>query len=309
MKKITIGIPKAYLYYRYHIFWKKFFQNLGCDVVISEDTTKETIEQGKYYSIDESCLSSKIYLGHVSSLVNKCDYILVPRVDNYGKGEKVCVKFNATFDLVKNLFEDSQILDYNIEKTKFPLLCFAYVKLGLKLNYNPFKVLSSYRIARKEDKKYRKRQLQLQNQKLNSYKLKILIVSHPYNIYDNYIGNPIIKKLESMELEIIYADILDHKTAKMYANKLSPTLYWTYSKELIGAIGYYHYSVDGIIFLSTFPCGPDSLVNELMIRKIPDIPITNILIDELSASTGLETRLESFVDIIKERRKYDEENN
>ena len=92
----------------------------------------------------------------------------------------------------------------------------------------------------------------------------------------------------------------------MYAKNLSPTLYWTYSKELIGAIEYYHYSVDGIIFLTTFPCGPDSLVNELMLRKITNIPMTNILIDELSASTGLETRLESFVDIIKERKEnYD----
>ena len=49
-----------------------------------------------------------------------------------------------------------------------------------------------------------------------------------------------------------------------------------------------------------------SLVNELLLRKINNIPMTNILIDELSASTGLETRLESFVDIIKERRDEDE---
>ena len=62
-------------------------------------------------------------------------------------------------------------------------------------------------------------------------------------------------------------------------------------------------SVDGIIFLTTFPCGPDSLVNELMIRKISDIPVTNILVDEQTSSTGLETRLESFIDIINERRK------
>ena len=129
------------------------------------------------------------------------------------------------------------------------------------------------------------------------------MVSHPYNIYDNYIGNPIIKKLESMNIEIIYADILDHKTAKMYAKELSPTLYWLFSKELIGAVEYYKYSVDGIIFLTTFPCGPDSLVNELIIRKLKDIPIINILVDELTSSTGLETRLESFIDIIKERRK------
>ena len=46
-----------------------------------------------------------------------------------------------------------------------------------------------------------------------------------------------------------------------------------------------------------------SLVNELILRKITDIPMINILIDEQTSSTGLETRLESFVDIIKERRK------
>ena len=100
----------------------------------------------------------------------------------------------------------------------------------------------------------------------------------------------------------VKAPKVDKKTAKMYASTLSPTLYWTYSKELIGAINYYRYSVDGILFLSSFPCGPDSLVNELMLRKITDIPTTSILIDELTSNTGHETRLESFIDIIKERR-------
>lgn len=302
MKKLTVGIPKAFLYYRYHILWENFFKNLDCQVVVSEDTTKETVELGKMYSIDESCLSSKIYLGHVATLKDNCDYILIPRVANYGKNEKVCVKFNATYDLVNNLFPSSNILHYNIEKTSHTTEFLNMLKIGLKLNKNPFKIIKSYLIAKKEAKKYqRKRQLK-QQQIVNNNNLKILIVAHPYNIYDNYIGNPIIKKIESMGIDIVYADVLDQKIAKMYAKKLSPTLYWTYSKELIGAIGYYQYAVDGIIFLTSFPCGPDSLVNELMIRKINDLPITNILIDELSATTGLETRLESFIDIIKERR-------
>lgn len=302
MKKITIGIPKAFLYYRYHILWKNFFSNLNCQIVVSDDTTKETIELGKNYSIDESCLSSKIYLGHVASLKDKCDYILIPRVDNYGKGEKVCVKFNATYDLVKNLFADYQILDYNIDKKHHSGEFLSLIKLGLKLTKNPFHLLKSYFLAKKQDKLYQKKRQLIQEKKLNSSNPKILIIAHPYNIYDNYIGKPIIKKLEELGIDILYADVLDKKVAKLYANRLSPTLYWTYSKELIGAIGYYQYAVDGILFLTAFPCGPDSLVNELMIRKITDIPMTNILIDELSASTGLETRLESFVDIIKERR-------
>ena len=302
MNKKTIGIPKAFLYYRYHILWKNFFSNLGYKIIISKDTTKETIELGKKYSIDESCLSSKIYMGHVASLKDKCDYILIPRIENYGKGEKVCVKFNATYDLVKNLFNDYQILDYNIEKTKKNSELTSLIKLGFKLNKNPFKVLKSYLLAKIQEKKYHKEIELNQNKLISNTKLKILIVSHPYNTYDNYIGTPIIKKLQSLGIDRIYADRLNRKIADMYASAVSQTLYWTYSKELIGAIEYYRYSIDGILFLSSFPCGPDSLVNELMLRKITNIPVTNILIDELSASTGLETRLESFVDVIKERK-------
>ena len=302
MKKIRIGIPKAFLYYRYKIFWKYFFKGLSCETVISEDTTKETIENGKKYSIDEACLSSKIYLGHVYSLIDKCDYIFVPRVENYGKEEKVCIKFNGIFDIVKNLFPEENILDINIEKTKQKNIFLNYLKLGLKLNKNPFKVIKSYIVAVNRQKIYNKDRLKKQNEKLNNNKIKILLVAHPYNIYDNFIGTPIIKKLKKMNIELIYADVLNNKIAKQFAKKLSPTLYWTYSKELIGAIPYYQHSVDGIIFLTTFPCGPDSLVNELMIRKIKHIPTINILIDELTALTGIETRLESFIDIIKERR-------
>ena len=42
--------------------------------------------------------------------------------------------------------------------------------------------------------------------------------------------------------------------------------------------------------------------NELAIRKLSGIPVINIVVDESSADSGLITRLESFVDIIKERR-------
>ena len=304
MKKITIGIPKAFLYYRYINLWKTFFENLDCEIIVSKDTTKEIIEIGKNYSIDESCLSSKIYIGHVASLKDKCDYVLIPRIENYGKNEKVCVKFNATYDMVKNLFPNTKILEYNIEKNKNRFTVLSFLKVGLKINKNPFKVLFSYFIAKRyykkeNQKKYKEQIIKINNQK----KLKILIVSHPYNIYDNYIGTPIINKLMSMGIEIIYADKLNPKISRKYAKKLSPTLYWTYSKELIGSVEYYKDWIDGVIFLTAFPCGPDSLVNELLLRKIDDIPMTNILIDELTASAGLETRLESFVDIIEERRK------
>jgi predicted nucleotide-binding protein (sugar kinase/HSP70/actin superfamily) len=57
--------------------------------------------------------------------------------------------------------------------------------------------------------------------------------------------------------------------------------------------------VDGIILLSAFPCGPDSMVNELITRKVKDVPMLNLVLDSQSGTAGIETRLESFVDIIR----------
>ena len=304
--KITIGIPKGLLYYRYNTLWTTYLKKLNCNIIYSSDTTKNTIELGKKYLVDETCLPSKIYLGHVKELVGKCDYILVPRISDYGRKEKVCVRFNATYDIIHNAFPNQKILDYNIEYTHHHKESLSLILLGLKINKNIFKVIFSYYQAKLEEQKYNKIRLLNQNKLLNNNSIKIFIVSHPYNIYDKYIGYPIKNFLKSQNVDLIYADVLDKKIAKAYSEKLSPTLYWTYSKELIGAIEYYKHSVDGIIFITSFPCGPDSLVNELMLRKITDIPKTNILIDESSAEAGIQTRLESFIDIIKGKKEKDD---
>ena len=79
----SVGLPRAMLYYRYEILWKNFFSYLGLKYIVSEPTNKEMIREGTAVSIDEACLSTKIYMGHIKSLIGKCDYILVPRISNF----------------------------------------------------------------------------------------------------------------------------------------------------------------------------------------------------------------------------------
>ena len=305
-KKIKIGIPRAFLYYRHHILWKNFFEKLNCQIALSPDTNKEIIALGKDYSIDESCLSSKVYMGHVAYLIDKCDYVLIPRISDYGKDEKVCIKFSGLYDIVKNTFPNLKILNYNIEISTHHKEAYEFFKMGLKITKNPIKIIRAYYHAHKKEKKYNQELMQCQANNLKNNKLKILIIAHPYNIYDKYIGYPITKFFKENNIDVIYADRLDKKIAIEYSKELSETLYWTYSKEIIGAINYYQEAVDGIIFLTAFPCGPDSLINELLIRKIKNVPITNIIIDESSAEAGLQTRLESFIDIIEGRKNNHE---
>lgn len=301
-KKIKIGIPRAFLYYRNYILWKNFFEGIGCNIVLSPNTDSDIVKEGSKLSIDESCLPSKIYLGHINYLIDKCDYILIPRIYSYGKKKRVCVKFNGIYDVVNNVFSNIKILDYNIDKLKFKYELFGFIRMGLKLNKNIFRIIYSYIVGKIREYKYNKNLMLKQDKIMRSNKLKILIVSHPYIVYDKYLSSNIIDYLKNEDIDILYSDRMDRKESIYYAEEESSTLYFLYSKENIGSAFYYKDLVDGIIFLSTFPCGVDSLVNELVIRKLDNVPCINIILDDSTTSTGLYTRLESFIDIIKARR-------
>ena len=87
------------LYYKYSELWTSFFEELGCEIIVSPNTSKKILEDGIKFSLDESCMAMKIYMGHVYYLIDKCDYILVPRLKCIKKHEKLCTNFSALYDL------------------------------------------------------------------------------------------------------------------------------------------------------------------------------------------------------------------
>lgn len=303
---MTIGIPRGLLYYKYKDLWKTFFDELNINVVYSPETNNEILEKGKSLSIDESCLSLKIYMGHVDYLVDKCDYILIPRIICLKKEEKLCTNFSALYDIVNNNF-NIKILNYNIDIEKGETEKKAFIKMGKELNKKHSDIVKAYEKAKTiESETNRSRCIEQLKLLDGSIKNKILLVSHPYNTHEKLVGDTIIKYLKELDVDVIYADIFDEEDIRDKYLNISERVYWTYSKELLGSIVYYYDKVDGIILLTSFPCGPDSLTNEMCMRKV-NIPITNIIFDELSGEAGLQTRIESFVDIIDEKKKVKNE--
>lgn len=290
---MKIGIPRSLFYYYFNDLWINFFEYLNIDVVVSPKTNKQIMDLGIKYSTDEMCLSIKNYIGHVAYLKDKCDYILIPRIDNYGLDNQTCTNFLALFDIVNNLF-DIKILNYNINLRNKETELKGFLEFGKTLNIDSKKIKDAYMYARVKSAKIKKNKILNNLKKLKSSKKKVLLLGHPYNMYDELIGMPIINMLKDLNVEIIYSDLF-------YSNNEDTTytksLYWKYSKDNISSINKCIDRVDGIIFLSSFPCGLDSLVNELVMRKL-NKKYLNLIIDDNSISGGIETRIESFIDII-----------
>ena len=303
MIKLRIGIPRAFLYYKYQVMWRRFFEELGVEIIVSPNTNKTILDMGVNSSIDESCTSAKVYMGHVEWLIGKCDYILVPRIASYEDGDATCTKFYGLYDIVRATFPDANFLHYNIDYDENKTEWKAYKKLGQQLGAKTSVIRSAYKNASKALQDFEEDLENKQEKLLDSDNLKVLIVAHPYNIYDKMIGEPIIENLQELGVNILYADIPDSTSMRRQSKGLSRSMYWRFSKELIGAVEHYKDHIDGIVFLTTFPCGPDSLSTELLIRKIKDIPITNLVVDVNFGEAGLQTRIESFIDIIEARKR------
>ncbi|HSQ21933.1 MAG TPA: acyl-CoA dehydratase activase-related protein, partial [Coriobacteriia bacterium] len=133
--------------------------------------------------------------------------------------------------------------------------------------------------------------------------VRILVVGHSYSLADELIGVPILTYLRNLGAEVITSDEVDKALARRTGATMSPSMKWRYNKELLGAVELYRDLVDGIVFVVTFPCGPDSLMAELCARRITGIPMTTLVLDELAGEAGTRTRLESFVDILREQRR------
>ena len=60
--------------------------------------------------------------------------------------------------------------------------------------------------------------------------------------------------------------------------------------------------IDGLIVLVSFGCGPGSFIKELIERKIQkekSKPYMSLILDEHTAKTGIQTRLEAFLDMLE----------
>ena len=133
--------------------------------------------------------------------------------------------------------------------------------------------------------------------------LSILVVAHPYITRDAYLSGAVLEALESMDVTVLYAEAVDHDKAYKESFEFSDTMPWLINRELIGAILLLEDQVDGIVLISAFPCGPDSMTNDAIMRCIQGKPILNLMIDAQSGTAGVETRVESFVDILRFQQK------
>lgn len=316
----TIGIPQALLTYRFHLMWKTFFNELGLTVIESSPTDSALLARGDSLSSDESCLASKAFIGHVDDLIDRVDAIFVPSYASVSARQGFCTKYQALPDMTANIFRDSHtpivsLLIQDMSNAKEAQS--AYIQLGEQLGRDKHKAKHAYKTALKAQRAADAQAVKAQELQLKKVSrlrqsaqeasaagpLVILVVAHPYISHDAYLAGPVLEALMETDAYILFADETDKKKAFKESFRFTETMPWLISRELIGSILMLQDQIDGIVLISAFPCGPDSMTNDAIMRYIHGTPILNLMIDAQSGTAGIQTRVESFMDILRFQQK------
>lgn len=297
----AIGIPRALLYYRYGTLWEHFFRALDVPVILSPLSSRGILDIGARLAPDEGCISLKMFIGHVEALIGKCERIFIPRYSNYGYTDLFCTRYEGIYDQARNIFHTSgqRFITCNIDVMNgFPEPK-AFEQLGVELGFSERESRQAWKEAAGALEQEQRANDRLQKELAGKPGMKVLLAGHSYVLSDPYLGKPIRDYLEAAGAVILRTDALDPITSRKASARFSPTCRWLVSEEVVGGVMLWKEKVDGIILVSAFPCGPDSMTNELLIRRIKGVPVLPLILDIQSGMAGIETRIESFLDIIR----------
>jgi predicted nucleotide-binding protein (sugar kinase/HSP70/actin superfamily) len=323
---VRIGIPRTLAYYAYYPWWKTFFEGLGLEVIASDPTTKGILDAGVVEAVNDACIPIKLFHGHIMDLKDKVDYIFVPRLVSVRRfsTETFCPKFLGLPDLIRaSTVNLPQLIDTRVDLARSRLELFNICReLGRKFGAGFWTVTRAYWKAQRVFNCYEKlliKQLtpveaieSLEGNKvidstLDNPQLSFAVLGYPYAVYDRFINVDLIKKLRSMGVRVVTAEMIPPQHLLREAKQLPKNLFWHFSNRVMHATSYFlnREKVDGIIHITAFGCGPDAMVDrmmELAAKKQGRVPFLSVTIDEHTGEGGIQTRLEAFVDMLKRRR-------
>ena len=302
---MRVGIPQALLYHEFGQLWTDFFRAMGVEVAESGATTRPVLDRGTALSIDESCLPLKVYLGHVDSLLSICSHIFVPRITQYYPGHYLCAKFAGLPDIVLNTFRlpPDRLISPNLVSRSSSAALQAVHSVCRTLGIAPVTGQKAYHRALAQWR---------QNPSAagrHSPGVKVAVVGHSYILEDTFFSEAIMSPLRAKGIIIVTSQDMPSKQLYKEAAPFCRDIYWQLSAKLAGAVRFFCRQDDiaGLILVSSFGCGPDSLVNEYLEHHVltgSGKPYMILNVDEHTGTAGILTRVEAFWDMAERRQTH-----
>ncbi len=303
-----IGIPLIFFFYEYLPFWATLLSELGFEVVLSDKTNRQLIHKGVEAVLSETCFPVKVAHGHVINLTEKgVDAVLIPSFinlssesDSFESGFACPYVQTMPYVVRAALGKGIKILRPLINLRRGP----RYLEDELRKTLHPYGIsIKSIRKAidlAEEAQRNFYDEIERRGKEVidNLRERTIVIVSRPYNGFDEGVNLNLPSKLREIGVLTIPMDFLPLRTVDISKNW--PNMYWRsgqrilQSAEIIRRNKYLN-----ALYITNFGCGPDSFIIRYFKERLAGKPFLQIEIDEHSADAGAITRCEAFLDSLE----------
>ncbi len=312
-----VGIPRVLNMYENYPFWHDFFETLGFNVVLSDESTRKTYEEGiESITSETACYPAKISHGHIENLIKKgIKFIFYPGVF-YEEKEFHNQNNNLNCPVVAGY---SEVIKNNVENIKNenvkflnPFISFADRKKLEKRMVDVFtnipvnEIREAVRAGYKAQDLYRY-DVELQGINALKYLKKnkkrgIVLAGRPYHI-DPEINHGIPELITSLGLAVLSEDSIAGLTDT--DGSLRVLDQWTYHARLYRAAKFVGKSENlEMVQLNSFGCGIDAIttdqVNEIL--KSYNKIHTVLKIDEVSNLGAIKIRIRSLLETVENRK-------
>lgn len=309
----TIGIPRSLYVNDFLPLWTTFFGELGYRVVLSERTSRPLINRALEATAAETCFPAKVGLGHVLDCIDKkVDLLFLPSFVRFAsgrgrtKGSQACpyaqafpyvARASIRFDGVRTL----EPVLYMHDKRHFNA---SLLKLGRSLGKSRIAVARARERALGAQERYHHAVEQRGREVLGALKpgdTALVLVGRTYNTCDPGVNMNLPAKIRDLGVQAIPMDFLPLHDADMTGHE---HMYWK-SGQRIMAVGKLTKIHPGLhpLYLTNFGCGPDSFITHFFRHDMNGKPFLQLEIDEHSADAGAITRIEAFLDSLRNAGK------
>ncbi|WP_320171844.1 acyl-CoA dehydratase activase [Maridesulfovibrio sp.] len=310
--KKTVGMPRSLFTFGMFPLFNTFFKELGVNVLLSESTSGETISRAQKYSLDETCYPVKLINGHAAELVQQnVDYLFFPDLftafhpNSKSRQTYGCPYMQLAFKIIN---EAMRLSEKNITLLS-PTIAFSqgpdfmqrqFVELGRQLGRTPKEALSAIKAGMNNYKQLQVRMEERARQTFESLgqnEKAFVLISKIYGIADPVLNMGIPDKLAEMGYRTI--PLYDLPESDIFGEH--PNMFWPFGQHMLAAAKLVagHPNLHPI-FLTHHGCGPDTVFSHYYEEIMKEKPFLTIEVDEHSSSVGVQTRVEAFVNSLRQ---------
>ncbi len=305
----VIGIPRA-LYVNDQLpFWNAFFLGLGFRVVLSDRTSRSTITAGLEASAAETCFPAKVALGHVQDLIAKnVDILFLPSTIRFPalmgqNGSSQACPYAQSLPYIARAalrLGGTRVLDPPVHAHDERILSATLLEIGRSLGRGNRAVRRAAAEAKAAQQRF-ETALEERGRAvlagLTPGAKAIVIIGRTYNACDPAMSLNLSAKIRDLGVQAVPLDLLP-----LHRVDLSdiPNMYWRSGQKILAAARTVREHPDLYpLYLTNFGCGPDSFITHLFRKEMCGKPFLQLELDEHSADAGAITRIEAFLDSLR----------